>query len=219
MNTLKLICESNFHDLDIIIEQANVNARPKITIKGPYIVTETRNGNGRRYLTNVMEEAVLIYEKSCIREDRALGELNHPSSVDIDYNNVCHKIIKLVQDKNIWLGESQVLSGHPKGDILSSLLQNNVKVGISTRGVGNITADKDVDQYKLIAHDIVHEPSGPGCFMEGILESKNFMINEHGDIVELAYQNFEEKIKKLPRHQDAKSAQIYEALKQFFKEI
>ncbi len=219
MNNLKLICETDFHDLDIIIEQDNKNQRPKVMIRGPYIVTETRNGNGRRYITEVMVDSVKTYYDKFIKEERAVGELNHPTSVDVDYNNVCHKITNLKQDGKLWIGESQVLTGTPKGDLLAGLLMNEVKVGISTRGVGNITADKSVDQYKLIAADIVHEPSGPGCFMEGILESKNYMIDEHGNVVEIAYNNLEKNIANLPKPSDEKSAKIYEAIKSFLNDF
>lgn len=219
MNNLKLICETDFHDLDIIIERDNKNSKPKVMIRGPYIVTEKRNGNGRVYLTEVMEESVKTYYEKFIKDGRAVGELNHPTSVDVDYNNVCHKITNLKQEGNIWIGESQVLVGTPKGDLLAGLLQNEVKVGISTRGVGNITPDKKVDQYKLIAADIVHEPSGPGCFMEGILEAKNYMVNEHGDIVEIAYSNLEKKIETLPTNNAERSAKIYEALMGFLNDF
>jgi hypothetical protein len=216
---LKLICETDFYDIETEVIQENQNQKPIVKIRGPYIVAEKRNGNGRRYLSNVMEEAVKTYDKTCIKAGRACGELNHPASVDVNYDRICHKINYLKRDGDTWLGESEVLTGHPKGDILASILRHGMKPGISTRGVGNVTADKDVDQYKLIAVDIVHEPSGPGCFMEGIFEAKDFMINSHGDIVEIAYDNLEQNLESLPRHSDEKSRQIYEAIKQFLNDF
>jgi len=216
---LKLICESEFYDLEIIEEKENAHDPGILKIRGPYIVTEKRNGNGRKYLKDVMAKAVNEFNKNFIKTNRAVGELNHPTSTDIDYNNACHKILKLEQDGNLWIGESQILVGTPKGDLLAGLINNGVQVGISTRGVGNIDEKKVVDEYKLITTDIVYEPSGPGCFMEGILESKEFMINEHGDIIEIeaAYENLEKGIATLDKKD--RPTQLADALKAFFTEI
>jgi len=217
--SLKLICETATYDLAIIEEQANGNVGKKLKIRGPYIVAEKRNGNGRKYLTPVMEKSVANFQKDLISTSRAVGELNHPTSIDVNYNNACHLITTLKQESNTWLGESNVLLGTTKGDLLAGLLNNGVRVGMSTRGVGNINEHKEVDEYKLITVDVVHEPSGPGCFMEGILESKNFMINEHGDIVEIAYEKLAQELMNLPRHSDARSIQIAEAIRSFLTQI
>jgi hypothetical protein len=218
---LKLICESEFSDLEIIEEKENTHSPGILKIKGPYIVTEKRNGNGREYRKDVMEKAVNEFNKNFVMTNRAVGELNHPTTTDIDYNNACHKILKLTQEGNIWVGESQVLIGTPKGDLLAGLLNNGVQVGISTRGVGNINEDKVVDEYKLITTDIVYEPSGPGCFMEGILESKEFMINEHGDIieVEIAYEKLENDIATLGNKSSDRATRLADALKAFMGQI
>jgi len=219
MNTLKLISEVVTYDFDIIEEQANEHQSRKMMLRGPMIITEKKNGNGRTYLTPIMEKSVDLFQKDFIDTSRAVGELNHPTSIDVNFNNACHLITELKQEQNIWIGQSNVLLGTIKGDLLAGLLNNGVKVGMSTRGVGNINDRKEVDQYKLITVDVVHEPSGPGCFMEGILESKNYMINEHGDIVEIAYDKLERKIMNLPRHSDEKSQQIAEAIRSFLTTI
>jgi len=166
-----------------------------------------------------MEEAVKDYEKTFISTGRAVGELNHPTSTDVDLKNACHKILSLEQDGNTWIGESQVLVGTPNGDLLAGLLKNNVQVGISTRGVGNVTESKIVDEYKLITADVVYDPSGPGCFMEGILESKNFMINEHGDIVEAAYVELEKSLEILPRRSELEKQKLIHSISNFLRQI
>ncbi len=218
-NYLKLICEKDFHDLDILIEQDNKNTKKSVKIRGPFIVAGEENANKRIYLEPVMESAVTEFQRDFISQNRAVGELNHPTTIDVDYNNACHKILSLTKEGNLWIGESEVITGHPKGDILTSLLEHDIKVGMSTRGVGNINEAKEVDEYKLITVDVVHEPSGPGCFMEGILEAKNYMINEHGDIMEIAYNKLEKSLNKLPRYSDEKSLQISDAIKNFFMDF
>jgi hypothetical protein len=216
---LKLICEAGFNDLDILIEQENKNAPKNVRIRGPYIVANVKNGNGRTYPEKVVESAVKDYMKNFVEKNRAVGELNHPSTVDIDYNNACHKIVDLKKEDNIWVGESQVLTGTPKGDLLAALLQNGVQVGISTRGVGNIDEKKIVDDYRLITADVVYEPSAPGAFMEGILESKSFMIDEHGEIVEMAFEKLEDSTASLSLKSELKKMQIIQALGDFIKAI
>jgi len=217
MDTVKLICEADFRDLDIIIEQENSGQPKEVKIQGPYIVAEEKNANGRTYKAEIIEAAVNEFEKSYIKDKRSIGELNHPESTEIDFNNACHMVTSLKRDKNVWIGESKVLLGTPKGDLLGGLLKNGVKVGMSTRGVGNVGDDNIINEYKLIAVDAVANPSGPGCFVEGILESKNFMINQYGDIVEVIYEELENQIEVLPKKQDEKKAFLISVIKDFIK--
>lgn len=216
---LKLLTESDFSDLEIIVEQKNVHEPKIVKIRGPYIVAETKNGNGRIYPADLISESVTKFQKQFIDTSRAVGELNHPQSVEIDYNNACHRILSLTRQDNIWIGESQVLVGTPKGDLLSGLLQNGVKVGISTRGVGNINEKKVVDEYKLITADIVYEPSASLAMMECILESKSYMITEHGDIVEYAFTKMTENLATLPKNTDDRKQKIVATLADFLRSI
>jgi hypothetical protein len=218
---LKLICEHeiNYNDLQVLVEQKNPNDRKVIKVVGPYIVAEKKNANGRVYDRSVMESAVSDFEENYIKMNRSVGELNHPDNTDINYENACHMITGLKQDGNIWVGESKVLTGVPKGDLLAGLLENEVKVGMSTRGVGNVTGDNRVDEYKLVAVDVVSNPSAPGAFVNGILECKNFMVDQHGEIVECAYQTLENKLKVLPKKSDAKKHLFANALSEFIRKI
>lgn len=215
----KLICETDFNNIEILTEQDNKNTEKIVKIRGPYIVSETENANKRKYLKSVMEKAVEDFRKNFIETKRSVGELNHPTTIDVDYNNACHLITDLKQEGNIWIGESKVLTHTPKGALLAGLLTDGVQVGISTRGVGNINENKEVDDYKLITADIVHEPSGPGCFMEGILEKREFMINDFGEIVEIPYEELHRNLMTLPKNSDARSQQISEALMSFLTSI
>lgn len=221
---LKLICEEDIRDYDIIVEQQNVNSPKLLKIKGPYIVCETKNLNGRTYRKDIMENAVQEYIKEYIEPRRALGELNHPPTTEVDPERACHLVIDLVPDNKVWVGVSQVLLGTPKGDLLAGLLNNNVKIGMSSRGVGNINESKEVDVYKLIAVDAVWNPSGrtpegTQCFINGIVESKNYMIDQHGQIVEMAYINLENKLKLIPRHSDDKQKLMVKAIREFIVAI
>ena len=213
---LKLICEHeiNTDELKVIIEQKNANGRKTIKVVGPYIVAEKENANGRVYDRAVMESAVSDFQKDYIDVSRSVGELNHPDNTEINYEKACHMITNLKQEGNIWIGESKVLTGTPNGDLLGGLLENGVKVGMSTRGVGNVINGR-VDEYKLVAVDVVSSPSAPGAYVNGILESKNFMVNQYGEIMECAYDKLEKTLENLPKDSIAKRHLFANAISQF----
>lgn len=218
---LKLINEFEFNSdgLQVFIEQKNPNGRKSVRISGPYIVAEKKNANGRVYDRAVMESAVATFFTDYIRAGRSVGELNHPDNTDINYENACHMITDLKQDGNVWIGESTVLTGTPRGDLLAGLLENEVKVGMSTRGVGNVTGDNRVDEYKLVAVDVVSNPSAPGAYVNGILECKNYMLGNHGEIMECAYDQLEKTISKLPLNSDAKKHLFANAITDFIRNM
>lgn len=207
---MKLICEYDFSDYDIIIEQTNPNENKSIRVKGPYIVANKKNANGRTYDEKLLTEKVIpkfISEK--IKTGDAMGELNHPPHIHVNPERVCHRILNLSQDKNIWIGESVILAsspdgkikGTPLGDIFASIVQHGGRIGMSTRGIGDISEGQLIDkEYELITVDAVTNPSGPGCFVNGILESKEFMISIHGEIIEQEYAKLENGLANIPTH-------------------
>lgn len=225
--SLKLITENDFFDYEVIVEQKNPSEPKFLKVRGPYIVTEEENANGRKYSKKMMEEKwVPEFIKDVVETGGGMGELNHPPNTDINPERICHKIINLKQDGNNWIGESVILSsspdgkikGTPNGDILASIVQHSCRIGMSTRGVGEINEDGMIDsEYKLITVDAVTNPSGPGCFVEGILESKNFMINTHGEIVEMAYNDLENGLKTLPKNE--KQVYVETILRKFLDKI
>jgi hypothetical protein len=228
MNTVKLMSDSPLWDCEFIIEQANNGKPKKLSIRGPFLVAEERNGNGRMYKTAVLEKAVEEFRREKIEKGLAFGETNHPDSIDVNYERACIKVDNLIQEGNIWIGEATVLASFPEygikgtvlGDNLASIIQYGGKPGVSSRGVGQIGKDKVIDEvYKLIAEDVVHNPSGPGCYVDGILESKCFMIDNHGDILEASYDRFEKDMHNLPRKPQFKADHIVNSFNTFLEEL
>ncbi|HPM74262.1 MAG TPA: hypothetical protein PLA71_00905 [Saccharofermentans sp.] len=231
LNELKLIVENDPHELEYILEQKNERAPGFLRIKGPYIVTEKKNANGRIYSRSLMEKSVADFKTNYIDKCVAFGEMNHPDHNHIDYNNICHKIVSLTQEEDIWIGESVVLmtsadgtvKGTPKGDILASVIHHGGKPGMSTRGVGKLSEGNVVkDQYKMITIDCVSNPSGPNCYVNGILESKTFMIDTYGDIVEKAFEQFQRNLESIPTHSiktDEGSKHLIESIKNFIDSL
>ena len=204
---MKLITEHIHEEYEMIHEQSNPTAQKVLKIKGPYFVAETRNANKRIYTRPLLEKSIAAYKKNYINVKNAMCEMGHPAHTNIDYDRVCAITTKLVQEGNIWIGESEVLTsdpsrnikGTPHGDILASILQHGGRPGVSSRGVGEISKGNIIDTtYTIVAVDVVSNPSGPGCFVDGILESKEFMIDTHGTIMEIAIEKFEKELAILP---------------------
>jgi len=131
---------------------------------------------------------------------RAMGELNHPTTAEVDLERACHMVTELTQDGNVFYGKSKVLTT-PCGQIVRSLINDGVKVGMSSRALGTLEEGSDfntVTNMKLVAIDCVADPSYPKAFVNGILESKQWvMVGD--DKYEEVYNNFEESIKTLPK--------------------
>ena len=142
---------------------------------------ETLNGNGRKYGKEILEREVKNYQK-LIDESRALGELDHPDSSVVELSKVSHKVTKLWMEGDDVYGKIQVLPT-PSGNILRSLVESGVQVGISSRGLGSVSEHNGVtvvqDDFQLICFDMVSEPSTPGAFM--MREHKEPLNENRGD--------------------------------------
>ena len=176
-------------EMDVICEQKE--GIPKVyRIKGPFLQSEQKNKNGRIYSKPLIEREVDSYTKNKILTKRSLGELCHPPTPEIRLENVSHIIESLVMEGNTAVGTARILDT-PKGKIAHSLLEAGVKLGVSSRGVGSLNGDKVNDDFSLVAVDIVNEPSGPGCFVDGILEGKEWIIDGN-QVVARAVEKLEE---------------------------
>ena len=148
----------------------------KIILKGPIQKSNTLNQNGRIYPIEILEREVRNYQKF-IRENRALGECDHPDSSVVELKNASHIIREAHMDGDIVYGTVELLDT-PAGKILQSLVESGVTLGISSRGVGSTTTQGShqvvQDDFQLICWDFVSEPSTPGAFMmrEGVEVSR-----------------------------------------------
>jgi hypothetical protein len=135
---------------------------------------DTKNGNGRVYPIKVLEREINNYKK-LVKENRALGELDHPDDSVINLKNASHMITDCWMDGPKVMGKAKVLDT-PSGQILRSLVDSGVKLGISSRGLGSVHEGKEgtivEDDFQLICFDFVSEPSTPNAFMT-LREGKN----------------------------------------------
>jgi len=200
---LKLIIETpqENNDFEYIYEEKNHKEAPKLFISGRYMMCETVNKNKRIYSREDMEKEVSRYVKEMVDTKRAMGELNHPESADVNLANACHLVTTLKLDGNYVVGRSQVLST-PAGKIVECLIKDGVKVGMSSRALGELKEENGVNRVnnmRLIAVDCVADPSCPSDFVNGILESKQYVLKNNGELEEM-YEAFEKSLSKLPKH-------------------
>ncbi len=170
-----------------ICQDLLTEAEKKFVAEGGMILSgvcqraETLNGNGRKYGKKILEREVQNYQK-LIDESRALGELDHPDSSVVELSKVSHKVTKLWMEGDDVYGKIQVLPT-PSGNILRSLVESGVQVGISSRGLGSVSEHNGVtvvqDDFQLICFDMVSEPSTPGAFM--MREHKESLNDNRGD--------------------------------------
>ena len=154
----------------------------KIIMKGILQKANTLNQNGRIYPLEILEREVRNYQKF-IKENRALGECDHPDSSVVELKNASHIIREAYMNDGVCYGTVELLDT-PSGKILQSLVESGVTLGISSRGVGSTRRDGDYDvvqdDFQLICWDYVSEPSTPGAFM--MKEGRDFTqrdLNKH----------------------------------------
>ena len=187
-------------EFEYIEEEVDRNSPANLYIKGPYMMAEDINRNNRLYPLDELEREATRYIEEMIKPGRAMGELNHPTTADVDLERACHMVTELTQDGSVFYGKSKVLST-PCGQIVRSLINDGVKVGMSSRALGTLEeSDKHntVRNMKLVAIDCVADPSYPKAFVNGILESKQWVMMDDNRYEEV-YENFEKSLKSLPK--------------------
>ena len=167
MSSQRLITEwINFeYDPKIIKEQREVGA--PLVMKGILQKAETLNQNGRVYPKVILEREIRNYQKF-IKENRALGELDHPDDSVINLKNASHLVIDMWWDGEALMGKVEILNT-PSGNILMQLAQSGVTLGISSRGLGSVRESQGniivEEDFQLICFDFVSEPSTPNAFI------------------------------------------------------
>ena len=200
--SFKLLVEKpDLSDFEYIVEEKNAKEPSRLYIQGPFMMASEKNRNNRIYNLEEMAEEVGRYTEEMIDKNRAMGELNHPTIAEVDLERACHIITELTQKDNIFYGKSKVLNT-PCGQIVKSLVMDGVEVGVSSRALGQVAENSDgvslVKDMKLVAIDCVADPSFPKAFVNGILESKQWVLANDGKYEEI-YDKFQNSIKNLPK--------------------
>jgi len=174
---MKLITEE-IDQVEVIVEERN--GKKNLFIEGIFLQGEIQNRNGRMYPMQTLSREVGRYNENFVTKGRALGELGHPDGPTVNLDRVSHKITSLRQEGANFVGRAKILNT-PMGSIAKNLLDEGVKLGVSSRGVGSVSMNNEgvnvvgEDFMLATAADIVADPSAPDAFVDGIMEGKDWI--------------------------------------------
>jgi len=184
-------------DLNYLVE-AKEGGGKNFYIEGIFAQSDTPNRNKRSYGKNIMEREVTKYQE-LIGQKRSLGELGHPENPSINLHQVSHLITSLRMEGKDVIGRAKILET-PMGIIARNLIENEVCLGVSTRGLGSLKMNSNginevQDDFHLATVDIVADPSAPDAFVQGIMESAEWIL-ENGVWKAMQIENAQKEIKK-----------------------
>lgn len=200
-----LIFEVDGQELNIesseTINESTGQKEKSYKLKGIFSTIGEKNRNGRVYPRKLWEAEVQAYQNEIKAGSiNTLMEYEHPARSEVDPMKAVAKITSLEISGNYVMGEA-VLLNNDQANQLKSLIDNGVKISVSSRGVGSVGSDGIVESFKLITYDIVPNPSDFNATMngicesyrlnEGILQGKTFSTDENGNIVEESVDNTE----------------------------
>jgi hypothetical protein len=161
-----------------VLTEANEDGKKNYFIEGIFMQGDIKNRNGRIYPSGILEKEMKRYDDQFIKTKRALGELGHPDGPSINGDRVSHLITEMKRDGSNFVGKAKIL-GTPMGQIVKTFMDEGVKIGVSTRGLGSVKATREgimevQNDFHLSTVDIVTDPSGPNCFVNGIMENTEY---------------------------------------------
>ena len=174
---MKLIREE-IENVEVIVEERG--GKKNLYIEGVFLQGDIKNRNGRMYPAGTLAKEVSRYNEAFVNKGRALGELGHPDGPTVNLDRVSHKITSLRQEGANFIGRAKILNT-PMGSIAKNLLDEGVKLGVSSRGVGSVSTNNEgvnivgEDFMLATAADIVADPSAPDAFVDGIMEGKDWI--------------------------------------------
>ena len=165
-----LLQEYRPFNVDKRLVEASIKNNKSLVVTGVLQRAEAKNQNGRVYPREILEREVKAYMEGPVKENRAMGELDHPESSVINLQNVSHNIKRCWWDGDDVMGDVEVLPT-PAGNILKALFASGITVGISSRGMGSVKENMSEgtvevqDDFELLCWDFVSTPSTHGAFM------------------------------------------------------
>lgn len=216
---MKLICEVN-EDLKLITE-ANERGGRSYFIEGVFMQAEQKNRNGRVYPKGIMAREVERYVRENVNQNRAYGELGHPSGPTINLERVSHMIKEIREDGNNYIGRAKIMDT-PYGNIVKNLMEEGARLGVSTRGMGSLKErngfmEVQDDFHLATAGDIVADPSAPDAFVHGIMEGKEW-VWDNGILKEVEIANYRKRINEASKSRRTE-AEVVEVFRNFLTKL
>ena len=193
---MKLISEE-VSNAEYLVEETN--GKKNYKIRGIFLQSNVKNRNGRVYPKEILEKEVNRYNREFINKKRAFGELGHPDGPTVNLERVSHMITKLAPDGNNFIGEAKIMDT-PYGKIVKGLIDEGAQLGVSSRGMGSLLQRNGAnyvkdDFYLATAADIVADPSAPDAFVEGIMESREW-VWENGVLIEKDIEAWKQQVRE-----------------------
>jgi len=193
---MKLISEE-VSNAEYLVEETN--GKKNYKIRGIFLQSNVKNRNGRVYPREILDKEVNRYNREFINKKRAFGELGHPDGPTVNLERVSHMITKLSPDGNNFIGEAKIMDT-PYGKIVKGLIDEGAQLGVSSRGMGSLLQRNGAnyvkdDFYLATAADIVADPSAPDAFVEGIMESREW-VWENGVLVEKDIEAWKQQVRE-----------------------
>jgi len=165
-----------------VIKEARESGTPRLYLEGIFMMANEPNRNGRIYEQKILAPAVKKYTEQYIINNRAYGELGHPTNPTINLDRVCVKHESLTWDGNHVIGRALVTST-PMGQIVKGLIEDGFQLGMSSRGMGSVSKNSEgvmvvgPDFTLATAADVVADPSAPTAFVKGIMENVQWVYD------------------------------------------
>ncbi len=208
---MKLITET-VEEVNFLTESDDLGNKTYF-IQGPFMQADTLNRNKRVYPKSTLLNEVTRYSKEYVQNNRAFGELNHPSGPTVNLDRVSHIIKELNVNGSDVYGKAKIMET-PMGKIVKNLIDEGAKLGVSSRGMGSLKQRNGYNEvqpdFMLSAVDIVADPSAPGAFVNGIMEGKEWIWN-NGMLEEMQIAEYYSELKKTSsRNLEGKALKLFE---------
>ena len=166
-----------FDQARMVTESANDGK--DLFLKGICIQGGVKNANSRVYPVNEISDAVSTLNEQITGGNSVLGEVDHPDDLKINLDRVCHMITEMWMDGPNGYGKLKILPT-PMGTLVRTMLDSGVKLGVSSRGSGNVNeATGEVSEFEIVTVDVVAQPSAPNAYPTAIYEGLMNMRNGH----------------------------------------
>lgn len=172
----------SFDQAGLVVEAASDSEGKdkKLFMKGIFIQGGVRNLNERVYPVREIAKAVESVNDVIQKGESVLGECDHPEELTINLDRVSHVITNMWMDGNMGMGKLQILPT-PMGNIVRTLIESGVKLGVSSRGSGNVSERGEVSDFEIVTVDIVARPSAPNAYPKPVYEART---SKRGHIVD-----------------------------------
>jgi hypothetical protein len=171
MKTLREQLTFNQANIQVLEESGPDGTGKNLYLKGICIEGNKRNANERVYPLHEITRAVNTINEQIREGNSVLGEVDHPDDLKINLDRVCHSVENMWMDGEAGCGKLKILPT-PMGELVKTLLTSGVKLGVSSRGSGNVDdRTGHVSDFEIVTIDVVAQPSAPNAYPKAIYES------------------------------------------------